>query len=568
MLSKKIFLQIYGFFFLGACFLFLILSYYFNGFLGQDYLNGIYSKTALIEAVLMNTSEIDKICPELEKECNAVIILKSADGKIIYGPEKDYKIFFGHVFQVDDNKSYHLLLLNNKGYASKRMMRNGAKAGELHIIFHSVPQMKTLTSETAAATLIFLFIAGIGAYMISLRICRPLEELKKGLKKITEGELDLKLPSFPGTTGQLLENLNAMDKSLKERFRDITKQKNERDAVFEAMIEGIMAIDMDTTVISINKAALKLLGIQEGAEGKTIHELVRNPALHLFAEKILSEKNPVEGELVFHNGEDLFLQLKGSVICDADGNVIGGLIALTDITQIRKLERMRHDFVANVSHEIKTPITAIKGSIETLQSGAWENPADAERFMNIIMKHAERLDAIVKDILSLSSIEKENEKDETRFIESSVADIINTACELCMEKAEGKKVKIVSDCDALIKAEVDRPMVEQALVNLIDNAVKYSNENSSVEISVSTLRNNVLISVKDHGCGIAREHLSRLFERFYRVDKARSRKLGGTGLGLAIVKHIAQMHSGSVTVESQPGKGSVFTISLPENRKS
>ena len=225
---------------------------------------------------------------------------------------------------------------------------------------------------------------------------------------------------------------------------------------------------------------------------------------------------------------------------------------------------MRRDFVANVSHEIKTPLTAIKGFVETLHRGNVDNPEEARRFLGIIQKHADRLSSIVEDLLSLSRIEQEDEEKNIKLKEGNVNDVFQSAMQICRSKAEEKNITIRPVCDEPISAKFDTTLLEQAVVNLLDNAIKYSEPKSTILLKAQWNHSDLRISVEDQGIGIAQKHLPRLFERFYRVDKARSRNSGGTGLGLAIVKHIAQAHGGNVTVESELGVGSVFTIHLPQ----
>jgi two-component system phosphate regulon sensor histidine kinase PhoR len=226
---------------------------------------------------------------------------------------------------------------------------------------------------------------------------------------------------------------------------------------------------------------------------------------------------------------------------------------------------MRRDFVANVSHEIKTPLTAIKGFVETLHQGSVDNPEQAERFLGIIQKHVDRLSAIVGDLLSLSRIEQEDEGKTLEFEDGYIKDVFHSVMQICRSKAEEKNIAIQAECEDTISTRYDATLLEQAVVNLFDNAIKYSEPESTIDLSARAGNSEIEITVKDQGMGIAKKHLPRLFERFYRVDKARSRTMGGTGLGLSIVKHIAQAHGGNVTVKSTLGKGSTFTIHLPQN---
>ena len=268
---------------------------------------------------------------------------------------------------------------------------------------------------------------------------------------------------------------------------------------------------------------------------------------------------------VFQN-EERVIDVKSSPLLDANQQQKGALIVFNDVTQMRRLENMRRDFVANVSHEIKTPLTAIKGFVETLQQGKVDKADENERFLGIIQKHVDRLNSIVEDLLALSRIEQEDEHKEINFQQVKIKDMFQAAVQLCQSKAEEKKIRIDIDCEQDTTAIFDPTLIEQAVVNLLDNALKYSEPQSTVMLKSHRQNSELVISIQDQGIGIAQKHLPRLFERFYRVDKARSRKMGGTGLGLAIVKHIAQAHGGHVRVESQLGEGSRFSIHLPQGK--
>ena len=231
--------------------------------------------------------------------------------------------------------------------------------------------------------------------------------------------------------------------------------------------------------------------------------------------------------------------------------------------RIQHLEAVRSDFVANVSHELKTPITSIKGFVETLQAGAKENPEDLERFLDIVAQQAERLNLIISDLLTLSRLEGAKERELLRRQEEDVLSMIREVEKSVFEAREAKHISFKIRCDEDLVASFDRFLIEQALANLIGNAVKYSGANTEISITAWQDEEQLKISVEDHGPGISKQHQPRLFERFYRVDWARDRKAGGTGLGLAIVKHIAAVHGGSVTVSSQLGEGSNFTLQIP-----
>jgi two-component system phosphate regulon sensor histidine kinase PhoR len=233
------------------------------------------------------------------------------------------------------------------------------------------------------------------------------------------------------------------------------------------------------------------------------------------------------------------------------------------MTRLQRLENIRRDFVANVSHELKTPITAIKGSVETLLGGAVEDKEDVQRFLEIIARQSDRLNAIIEDLLALSRIEQGEEQEGLERTKTQLRSVFLNTLQACQLKAHEKQVVLEMDCPDDIEIMINAPLLEQALVNLVDNAIKYSSQNDRILFTAQQTDASVVIKVRDWGSGISQEHLPRLFERFYRVDKARSRKLGGTGLGLAIVKHIVQSHNGHISVESSLGQGSTFTIQLP-----
>jgi two-component system phosphate regulon sensor histidine kinase PhoR len=328
------------------------------------------------------------------------------------------------------------------------------------------------------------------------------------------------------------------------------------------MSEGVIALDADQKVITLNHAAARLLGVTpEDAHQRSIQDLVQDPSLRWFINRTLFVPEPGEEELAVHNGK-ILLQAHGTPLKNGAGLALGTLIVLHDVTQFRRLERTRRDFVANVSHELKTPITSIKGFVESLLAGAWQEPDNALNFLRIIARQTDRLNEIINDLLSLSRLEQDVERGQIFLAPERLKVVLEEALQVCRPKAAAKNIQVILKCPDDLRARINPPLLEQAVVNLVDNAVKYSPENSLVQVEAEPAGPDAVIRVRDQGPGIDQEHLPRLFERFYRVDPGRSRKLGGTGLGLAIVKHIAQAHGGKVTVASIPGKGSTFTLHL------
>ncbi len=410
-------------------------------------------------------------------------------------------------------------------------------------------------------------IAALIGLLVSSRISRQMREIKDGAERLAGGDFAYKL-YVPRTLefAAVAESLNAMAEELDDKIGTLTRERNEREAVLASMVEGVLAVDADERIIALNAAAAGLAGVTpEEAEGHSVQEVLRNPDLQRVVAQTLSGHEPVEADIIMRVGsEERSLQANGTLLRAGDGEAsAGAVVVLNDVTRLKRLEAVRRDFVANVSHELKTPVTSIKGFAETLEDGALDDPETARRFVGIIVGQADRLNSIIGDLLSLSTLEQREGESRLTLEETDICDVLRVAVEVCELKAQAKRISISVACVRCVLTAVNSPLLEQAVVNLVDNAVKYSPEGSAVQVDLTEAPDEIIISVTDHGSGVPREHLPRLFERFYRVDKARSRDLGGTGLGLAIVKHIAQAHGGSVSVDSVVGLGSTFRIHLP-----
>ncbi len=428
--------------------------------------------------------------------------------------------------------------------------------------------LDSLYARIALSALVVAALAALLGVFLSRRISGQMRDIEHGAERFARGDFSHKL-YVPRTLefAVVAESLNHMAEDLSAQIDTLTRERNQREAVLTSMVEGVLAVDQDDRVIAVNEAAAKLLNVEPAAaEGRSIQEVVRNPDLQKVVEAALEGHEPVEADITMRVGaEDRSLQangtlLKGSAAGDA---TFGAVVVLNDVTRLKRLEAVRRDFVANVSHELKTPVTSIKGFAETLDDGAIDDPEAAHRFVRIIAGQADRLNAIIGDLLALSSLEQSQDGRGLFTEDTDVCDVVRAAVEVCELNAQSRNIAILVSCGDCVLAPANPPLLEQAVVNLVDNAVKYSPEGSEVLVSLEQQDGELMIVVRDEGPGIPREHLPRLFERFYRVDKARSRDLGGTGLGLAIVKHIVQSHGGRVTVESVVGEGSTFRIHLP-----
>ena len=421
-----------------------------------------------------------------------------------------------------------------------------------------------------AGLVVVVIAAGMGLF-ISRRISRPLERLRHAAERFARGDLSGRLPTGDSQEiASLADSINQMASELDQRIRTAVRERNEREAILSSMVEGVLAVDARQHLISLNQAGANLLSVDaEAVLGRSLQDVVRNPELEKLLADVIRDGRPIEDEFVLDDGDrERFLSAQGTVLHDVEAadsreHQTGALVVLHDVTRLKRLENVRRDFVANVSHELKTPITSIKGFAETLLDGAVDRPEDAKRFLRIVAAQSDRLNDIIEDLLTLSRLERETEKAKLPVEQGKVRDVLEAAVGVCQLRASEKDVRIELTCDDQLHARINAALLEQAVVNLVDNAVKYSPEGATVLLQADRNESDLVIRVRDHGCGIGPEHLPRLFERFYRVDKARSRKLGGTGLGLAIVKHIAQAHAGRAAVESTLDEGSVFSLHLP-----
>ena len=438
------------------------------------------------------------------------------------------------------------------------------------LLFLAVLSIVILSSHVLSTSLIVIVIAlAVGAvvvtYLFVWKLAVSLTQIRAGVERIAQIDDSGHAKATPDdSVASLAVAVNDVARQLSERAAELTQRRQEHDTIISSMIEGVLVVDADEKLISINQAAARLLDLESAdVLGRTLQETIRNSDLHRLVMRTLKLGTTIEGDITLSGAEDRYLQVTGTMLRDATRNTVGALIVLNDVTRLRKLEQVRRDFVANVSHELKTPITSIKGYVETLLDSAFRNPDDTERFLKIVAKQANRLNAIIEDLLKLSRIEQGVERGEIVLEQTALKGLLTAAINACETQITTKNIHVSLSCPDDLIVRINPPLLEQAVVNLIDNAAKYGNAGSPLEIAAIQDSSAISIAVCDHGVGIVSEHLPRLFERFYRVDKARSRAEGGTGLGLAIAKHIVLAHGGTISVSSRVGEGSTFTISLP-----
>jgi two-component system phosphate regulon sensor histidine kinase PhoR len=371
-------------------------------------------------------------------------------------------------------------------------------------------------------------------------------------------------------TGEVALILQATRKALDtagRRLDEYTRQSREQQTILEAMRSGLLALDPEQRVIRVNRAAADMLGVDgERVRGRLVQAVTRQPGLNRFLSDALAGDAATEGEFVVdrEGRPRIVVHAVSEPLRDGTGRPTGLLVSLSDVTTLRRLESLRADFAANVSHELRTPITNIKGYADTLLQVGVGDPAQTARFLEVIRRNAHRLGAIIEDLLALARLEQPVEREELEAVDVPIRELVQTVREDLEIAAQAKSMAIVDATPEGLRTRVVPSLAQQALANLVSNAITYSPAGGEVRITASTLADGMVeVAVTDHGQGIAPHHLGRIFERFYRIDRARSRDQGGTGLGLAIVKHIALLHGGRVEVESRLGAGSTFKLILP-----
>jgi len=408
------------------------------------------------------------------------------------------------------------------------------------------------------------------AYRYSKKISLPIQNIAASARLIAKGDFNQKVKV---ETGDELQDLghafNSMTERLSSTIGELENEHLKIRSVLSSISEGLVAVDNENRIMLINYSGRDLLGITETeVHSRQLQGLIGNPVLREAVGKILEEGNLGLREVVLEEPEHMVLKFSYDKIHSDSGmrEMIGKIMVVRDITEMRKLEKMRTDFVANVSHELKTPLTSISGFVETLKGGAVNDDKVRDRFLDIIEMESSRLSRLLDDLLVLSNIET-SQIGMGRKSEIKVRKTVTEVFEMVEKAADGKSIELESEIpDDLPNLYGNGDWFKQMLLNLVDNAVKYTPENGSVGVSAYRLDSDVFIKVKDNGIGISQEDVSRLFERFYRVDKARSRDIGGTGLGLAIVKHIVLAFGGDIKVRSDEGKGSEFIVRIPIDR--
>ncbi len=449
-------------------------------------------------------------------------------------------------------------------YFARWLERDGRELGTLRIAW----PLEGLLGRAAAARARLAWVLGGGlalALVLSLLLARrasaPVETLTRVAQSIRDGDLEASAPRLPQTDalGRLASTLRELGLEFHQRIATISQDDAQLRAMLAGMVEGVVAVDDEDHVLFSNGAARRLLRLDGDPRARKLWEQAPNAALEELIGAARRGRAAARGEIELHRaGRELVIQAHASPF--EGGGRSGVVIVVHDVTDLRRLESIRRDFVANVSHELKTPLAAIKGFVETLLGGALRDEAHNERFLQRIDANVDRLTHLVTDLLSLARVESQEGVVQLHPVDWR--EVIESVVKRHADAAEGKGLELVlPPASARLVVLGDREAMTQVLENLVDNAIKYTAE-GRVEIALEARTDEGVLRVRDTGLGVPPAELDRIFERFYRVDKARSRELGGTGLGLSIVKHLVLSMGGSVSVESELGRGSAFSVRL------
>ncbi|MEK7230012.1 MAG: ATP-binding protein [Candidatus Binatota bacterium] len=571
--------------------LLFVFFYLYAGAIIKDFHIAFLSKKMQEEAKIVSRllpfgldgDALDKICRDLGRELGVRITLIALNGKVLGDSDEASITMENHGTRPEVLEALSKSAGRSIRYSTTVryemlyqaiLQREKGRIVRISVPLHSVEEAVGSIRQAILAGL--LLVSGLGlslAFLFSRHLERRVKRMVEFSENVSEG-------SFSRGPIQVKEkdelsvlekNLNEMSRNIQEKIKGITAEKEKVESILRCMIEGLLVVDTQGRVILLNQNAQKMFNLapHQNFFGASLLEVSRHPEMKRLMEEVLAcdcSKECFTKEISLD--DDKWFRVNAVSLRDGNEKPLGYILVFHDVTELKRLETVRSDFVANVSHELRTPVTAIRGYAETLLHSPPSDPKDAEHFLGIIHRHSERLGRLIDDLLTLSDLESGQIRLEMGKLPA--ADLIGRVSEIFQDQAAKKNVALWQSVDAhlpLIIGDADR--LQQLLINLIDNALKYTPSGGRIEVAARLVSSNnhqpprVEIAVADTGCGISEKDLPRLTERFYRVDKARSRELGGTGLGLAIVKHIVQAHGGHLRIESQIQKGTTVRVFLP-----
>lgn len=564
----------------------LIFAVYFINFeekrVRRSLFDQLLIETRLIDANITEYAQIEdsqklkSIISRMAKIARVRVTIVNIDGKVLADSVHDYRKMENHLNRPEIRKAltgteqiiyrFSNTLQQKLIYVAYPLRIDDKIVGVVRVardqrdLDHILLRLRSLIIGGILLAAIVPILIGIVAMN---RMTRPVLELKQIATAISSGDLSVRVHYFGrDELAELGLAFNNMAQRLSDSFTMLRDEKHKLQVILENLLDGILVIDRNLNIILANPSAQKILGFNaRNIEGRPILEVVLNHHLLELIQEVNRVKDVFESELTLHYPKNNQIQVFLAPLKDETGLLVGSIVVLHDLTLLRRLERVRQDFVANVSHELRTPITSIKAMAETLLRGAWQDPDVSLRYLNAIDQESDRLTFLINDLLALAKL------DSRTSVTKEPVDLVNLIKEVSerFEPLSRKKpnFEINLSGDTIPKIDVNRDQIKQVLINLLDNAFKYTLPDGQIRLSAWVEGDMVKVAVADTGIGIPQEDLTRIFERFYRVDKARSREVGGTGLGLSIVKNIVESHGGKVEVESSLNKGSVFSFTVP-----
>jgi len=540
---------------------------------------------SLVESYLEESSipniksyELDKIANKIGENLELRVTIIDLDGRVFGDSELDVNELIGvenHLYRpevqqalkskIGESRRFSTTVKKDMLYIATVYGRNKTQGIiRLAIPLLEIKLISDRVKKILVAALLFAFIlAIIISFLASVFISKPVREISLITQDVARGNFSKRVPIYSNDEiGDLSKAFNYMSEQVKLKLQEINLSKSRLEAVLLSMFEGVMVVDSGGTILLMNQRLKDFLLVKDDPVGRKPIEVIRNIEIQEITDCVLKANCGVKAaEISVLTPQEKILSVHATPVIRED-NPEGAVLVFYDITNLRQLEKVRRDFVANVSHELRTPISSIKGYAETLIDGALEDKENARDFLKIIYSDSERLARLIDDLLDLSKIESDKFGLALKAcsFEPIITRVITGLQRQIQDKEISIKIKIPKDIPDILADEV---RIAQVLLNLIDNAIKYNQQKGIITISAKEKNEFVRIDVSDTGIGISDKDLPRLFERFYRVDKARSRELGGTGLGLSIVKHIVSAHNGEVSVQSIAGQGSTFSFTLP-----
>ena len=540
--------------------------------------NSLEIKSLLVRDLVNRYSlaEIQDHIPRIAQESNTRITLIRADGEVLADSAERLDKIDNHRYRVEVQQSeesgigvstrYSVTVNQPMMYISRRNDQGPVRYVRIALPLDALAaEVRWLHKAVWAVTGVTLIIVSLMSLEISRRISRPLVELAAAADSIAHGEYGKLVPvTSTGEMGMLAESFNSMSTACAAQITQMNQDREQLRTIFRSMVEGVLVLDAEQTILFANEAAGQLLGVPiPAAQGKKIWQVFRHRQLNEAVDKVLASHEPYRCDLEWSGTERRDLALQAARL---PGEPIrGAVLVFHDITHLRKLETVRQDFVANVSHELKTPLAAIQAMVETLLDGALQDAEHNVKFLERIRENGERLHRLIQDLLTLGRIESSEAPLEIEPIELQSALAVIMSRHEDRVKANQQRLLADGPPEPVI-AFADQEALSAIIDNLIDNAIKYTPAGGSITVRWRRTETEAILQVADTGVGIPDKDLPRIFERFYRVDKARSRELGGTGLGLSIVKHLVNALSGTITAQSKVGEGTIFTVHLPLTR--